>query len=400
MDKKELLKRWALAYTEQSLFYVPWKNNKEGFIHIDNRFVHSVALGGVFTLDGKLIAKVDFSKNSVFHMSLKRGTYIYKEAISHPDYELSNDVIFKIESYKTTRIVLKRKSTESYFKRTYEKIDPTLYYPVTPSEPYSIYEFEHYNYFSWVLRQYSLEDDSLIRTIYDVRSRNKIYPSESSSITSSNSIAPHNYFFKAIDRFYYGEKINQFEFEYDFEDEIKSTSPIWGYRELGNTVVRQAWSGNHISCNSIANVTTEKASWIKDISADEIFNIYKFIIDNKVPPSSTNTKFYRRTYTIWIYNNQYYADGSECDYQGFNILLHIYYRKTDVTMTYPEDMLLDSDSNYSEDYIIENNITDISKYFHDATLEGHNSHLNMHTGSFINQELLDIINNSESGGET
>ena len=25
MDKKELLKRWALAYTEPSLFYVPWK---------------------------------------------------------------------------------------------------------------------------------------------------------------------------------------------------------------------------------------------------------------------------------------------------------------------------------------------------------------------------------------
>ena len=400
MDKKELLKRWALAYTEPSLFYIPWRNNKEGFVYIDTGDYHLVALGGIFTLEGKLIAKVDFNKNSVFYMSLKRGTYIYKEAISPANYELSNDVIFKIESNKTTRIVLKRKSTESYFKRTYEKIDPTLYYPVTPSEPYSIYEFEHYNYFSWVLRQYSLEDDSLIRTIYDVRERNKIYPSESSSITSSNSIAPHNYFFKAIDRFYYGEKINQFEFEYDFEDEIKSTSPIWGYRELGNTVVRQAWSGNHISCNSIANVTTEKASWIKNISADEIFNIYKFIIDNQVPPSSTDTKSYCRTYTIWIYNNQYYADGSECGYQGFNILLHIYYRKTDVTMTYPEDMLLDSDSNYSEDYIIENNTTDISKYFHDATLEGHNSHLNMHTGSFINQELLDIINNSETGGES
>ena len=29
MDKKELLKRWALAYTEPSLFYVPWRENKE-----------------------------------------------------------------------------------------------------------------------------------------------------------------------------------------------------------------------------------------------------------------------------------------------------------------------------------------------------------------------------------
>ena len=29
MDKKELLKRWALAYTEPTLFYVPWRENKE-----------------------------------------------------------------------------------------------------------------------------------------------------------------------------------------------------------------------------------------------------------------------------------------------------------------------------------------------------------------------------------
>lgn len=31
MDKKELLKRWALAYTEPSLFYVPWKRHKSNY---------------------------------------------------------------------------------------------------------------------------------------------------------------------------------------------------------------------------------------------------------------------------------------------------------------------------------------------------------------------------------
>ena len=37
MDKKELLKRWALAYTEPSLFYVPWKGKDiEGFLSIKN----------------------------------------------------------------------------------------------------------------------------------------------------------------------------------------------------------------------------------------------------------------------------------------------------------------------------------------------------------------------------
>lgn len=31
MDKKELLKRWVLAYTEPSLFYIPWKKLKETY---------------------------------------------------------------------------------------------------------------------------------------------------------------------------------------------------------------------------------------------------------------------------------------------------------------------------------------------------------------------------------
>ena len=34
MDKKELLKRWALAYTEPSLFYVPWNENNDEYFTV------------------------------------------------------------------------------------------------------------------------------------------------------------------------------------------------------------------------------------------------------------------------------------------------------------------------------------------------------------------------------
>ena len=398
MDKKELLKRWALAYTEPSLFYIPWKNDKEGRISINSgSSYYTTIIGGIFTLDGKLIAKVDFKTSYLFQMNLKKGTYIYKEAVSPEDCELSNDVVVEIESNKTTYVVLTHKSTSSYFKRSYEKINPELYYPITPSEPYNQYELEHYNYFDWVLRQYSVEDDSLIRTIYYIKNRNNISPSTRYSY--SNAISHHNYFFKAVN---YGNIINQFEFEYDFEDEIQSTSPIWNDRELGITTVKQAWTGNHISCALQGNVTDERASWIENLSAEEIFNIYKFIIDNQILPSSTNAKLYYRVYTIWIYNNQYYANGAECGYNGFSINLLIYYRQTDVIATYPEEMLLNDNSDYSEDYIIKNNTTDTSKYFHNGSLNIglYNQRLSLHTGAFVNQELLDIINNSESGGES
>ena len=408
MDKKELLKRWALAYTEPSLFYVPWKKKeKEGYLRIVCSSIASydesnTIIGGIFDLNGKLISKVTFPNSHWFENCLMEGTYVYKEAVSPKSYELSDDIIFTVHREKTTVIRLNHTTRISYFKRTYEKIDPTLYYPVTPSEPYSIYEFEHYAYFDWVLRQYKSNDGELLRTIYNVKNSNYIHPSKRYSY--SNSISQHSYFFKAIDEIYNGQKRNRIEFEYDFEDDIQSQHPIWNDRDFGNSTVKQAWSGKHISCSveSIAN-NSDKALWINSVTAEEILNIYKFIVDNQIPPSSTSTKAYYWMYNIWVYNGQYYGSGAECEYKGFPIPLIIYYRQTDLAQIYPEEMLLSENTDFSADYIIKNNVDDLSKYFNNAFLYVHSNtkDLCMYPDSvIINQELLDIINNSESGGES
>lgn len=411
MDRKELLKRWMLGYIEPSLFYVPWKkNNKEGYIRIDcghflNGYESNAIIGGIFDLNGKLISKVTFPNGRSFGKYLKKGIYVYKEAVSPKAHELSDEIVFTINSEKVTVIELNHKSRQSIFKRTYEKIDPTLYYPITPSEPYSTYEFEHYNYFDWVLRQYSVADDRLLRTIYNVEHSNNITPSKRYPYSNSNFIAHHNYFFKAIDELYDGQKRNRIEFEYDFEDEIQTNSQTWNDRDLGYSAVKQSWRGKHISCSveSSAN-NSDKALWINNSTAEEILNIYKFIVDNQIPPSSTSTKLYNHRYDIWVYNDQYYGSGAECEYKGFTVPLLVYYRQTDLTQKYPEEMLLSESTDFSEDYVIENNVDDLSKYFNNASLTvgGYNNDtLHMYPDSvIINQELLDIINNSESGGET
>ena len=104
MDKKELLKRWALAYTEPSLFYVPWRKRKlyikycvkiyfkiktgvdsEGnptYRNLSNIEKASTIMG-IFDPDGTLIYCSAYRRNGVLRnnyshqvsLSLAPGTY-------------------------------------------------------------------------------------------------------------------------------------------------------------------------------------------------------------------------------------------------------------------------------------------------------------------------------------
>ena len=117
-----------MAYTEPSLFYVPWKKTKEIEVWISNSFYadnsyHKIDhsnIGGIFTPDGKLISKVTFNTTShhgLFIISLKQGTYIYKEAISPNACELSNDVIFTITNHDYPRkfINIQHHTNQSFY---------------------------------------------------------------------------------------------------------------------------------------------------------------------------------------------------------------------------------------------------------------------------------------------
>ena len=121
MDKKELLKRWALAYTEPSLFYVPWK--KEPSMYVVRFIRYSTIVGVSYGLvdsgieyrstDTPLFYVYDSQGNYYdniggkhqeeyplhsMSMNLPNGTYYYKEMKSLIGCKLIKDVIcFKIQ---------------------------------------------------------------------------------------------------------------------------------------------------------------------------------------------------------------------------------------------------------------------------------------------------------------
>lgn len=121
MDKKELLKRWVLAYTEPSLFYIPWK--KEPSMYVVRFIRYSTIVGVRYGLvDSGIESQVygsplfyvydsqgNYYDNSggkhqeefplqSMAMNLPNGTYYYKEMKSLIGCKLIKDVIcFKIQ---------------------------------------------------------------------------------------------------------------------------------------------------------------------------------------------------------------------------------------------------------------------------------------------------------------
>lgn len=391
MDKKELLKRWALAYIEPSLFYVPWRNNKEG--HITIKSDQFPIIGGIFTFEGKLITKVEI-KTSIdgwFQMNIKKGTYIYKEAVSPVGCELSDDVIFTVNSGENTYINLKHNSTRSYYTRQYKMI------AAYSRDPISTYR--HYGYYNWVLQQIN-ESGQLIRTINDMSESANEVPS--TIYPYSNNISNHDYYLRLLNQSFPNTQIKRWriEFEWYVDNNIISSKPNWNDRDLGFTTVRQSWTGKHMSflfeCD---DDEVKKKEWISTATFSKIYALYEFIVDNKVPPSIINSKLRYEKYDIWAYENQYYSSGAECGYNGIPLVVYLFTGQTDVTYTYPEEMLLSENVKFSEKYFIRNNMSDISKYFHKATLgvSADGTRLTVTPDSCINQTLLEII---ETGGET
>lgn len=83
MDKKELLKRWSLAYTEPSLFYIPWRKLKETYTVEFRRYanvqVKYSSLANYYMID----KEVPYSANAEYYILDKNGNYYDSIGISH-----------------------------------------------------------------------------------------------------------------------------------------------------------------------------------------------------------------------------------------------------------------------------------------------------------------------------
>lgn len=130
MDKKELLKRWALAYTEPSLFYVPCRKpntmcnilfhhhapmknrdsatyyytgeNTDSIVYASPIFAIYDSQGNYYTKDGEKV-KGDIYILNHNNIHLPKGNYYYKEMRSLIGCKLNYDVIpFSVKEENTT----------------------------------------------------------------------------------------------------------------------------------------------------------------------------------------------------------------------------------------------------------------------------------------------------------
>lgn len=423
MDKKELLKRWALAYTEPSLFYIPWRENKEIYVRILNmygdddawRYVKSNEIvGGIFSPDGKLVTKVTF--DGTFYTYLKPGTYIYKEAVSPIAHELADDVIFTIsrsDSWKNVNIP--HRTTQSFYSASYVKNENMN---ITSSDGMIIYD--NYNI---IVRHYALKDGQglhslvldnnqpLIREIMHNENNDYYRYSDTNFMLRETEIREYD-----MSQNYGPWRYSNLYFGYYVQE--PTSSIVWWINSQTNSMdsVENRLEGRYLLFDtetyvSVSDNPTAKEQWILTVTKERLIDIYDFITNNEVKGRYiSGNGYYLYRYTVYIdESGNYYKE-----YNGdrFGITVDVYGKRT-IGLALPRSVTLQESEKISENVLEKSNLVltnymdNTEKYFHGITetdlldKAGQSSqYARILTKPQVNQELLDIINNSESGGES
>lgn len=422
MDKKELLKRWTLAYTEPSLFYIPWRENKEIYVRISNtygdndawRYVKSNEIGGIFSPDGKLVTKVTF--DGTFYTYLKPGTYIYKEAVSPIAHELADDVIFTIsrsDSWKNVNIP--HRTTQSFYSASYVKNENMN---ITSSDGMIIYD--NYNI---IVRHYALKDGQglhslvldnnqpLIREIMHNENDDYYRYSDTNFMLRETEIREYD-----MSQNYGPWRYSNLYFGYYVQE--PTSSIVWWINSQTNSMdsVENRLEGRYLLFDtetyvSVSDNPTAKEQWILTVTKERLIDIYDFITNNEVKGRYiSGNGYYLYRYTVYIdESGNYYKE-----YNGdrFGITVDVYGKRT-IGLALPRSVTLQESEKISENVLEKSNLVltnymdNTEKYFHGITetdlldKAGQSSqYARILTKPQVNQELLDIINNSESGGES
>lgn len=423
MDKKECLKRMVFAYGKPTLFYIPWRENKEIYVRILNmygdddawRYVKSNEIvGGIFSPDGKLVTKVTF--DGTFYTYLKPGTYIYKEAVSPIAHELADDVIFTIsrsDSWKNVNIP--HRTTQSFYSASYVKNENMN---ITSSDGMIIYD--NYNI---IVRHYALKDGQglhslvldnnqpLIREIMHNENDDYYRYSDTNFMLRETEIREYD-----MSQNYGPWRYSNLYFGYYVQE--PTSSIVWWINSQTNSMdsVENRLEGRYLLFDtetyvSVSDNPTAKEQWILTVTKERLIDIYDFITNNEVKGRYiSGNGYYLYRYTVYIdESGNYYKE-----YNGdrFGITVDVYGKRT-IGLALPRSVTLQESEKISENVLEKSNLVltnymdNTEKYFHGITetdlldKAGQSSqYARILTKPQVNQELLDIINNSESGGET
>lgn len=472
MDIKETLTRWARAYMEPSLFYVPAKKNKPPIVEVDiiirftesffyendtveaevyimNGYRTSSIVGAIFTTDGKFVEYVSVDTETYapeYKTKLKKGTYIFKEAVSPKGCLLADDTIFTVDHWE---VKIKHKRNGFKVGATLEESEDhkTDYKVAMDDERIEVitsdYEIrKRYNVF---YNFYSLYDNSLIRKIEDARFEkgeinHGLYKPNISDLGyilpfindgngtfilhTQNNEARFGRFgkFEYIESTKY-KKYSRNLITLSFLSESRSKTSYnssWGIKTdkkfyfQGGFSTGQVVIEDHIDYKYIDNLDPNDLDnlikFVRNLTEEQLMDIYQFAINNVTPKVTTTTvagKYRISIYSryVWIgEDGTYYSNAADADYyHSINVITvaSCYfgnsYLPTKIMFTESKNI---SDSDLLDDYgLIYGNDYKYQHYFlhdckDDTSIYFHGINGDSTYDDIINNPLIEIRNST------
>ena len=449
MDKKELLRRWTLGYVEPSLFYLPQRkptpmctvrlrfmemfyvNYTNGMwkYTVDLTDRAETIIGAIFSIDNKFVSYVTPNYTDVtFLTTLKKGTYIFKEAVSPKGCLLAEDTVFSVDNTYYQVIQIKHKRNGFVIKLTREESEDhnTDFRDILDDDRIDIIKSEitigkRHNIF---INYLSLYDNSVIRKIEDAYFfddyRGLIFGSDSvvwalsSSLPYENSenglslLHKQNQF---AERTYIYQYLEESEYELYrrtvanllfYNDDSAPCSAWWKADDI-NTDNLLYYNWNCHYSNGIIAVQgaitgrlyvddaelSEEEDFLVNLTEEKLKQIYEFAIKNCTQKHYHDSSVGNGiSYSVYVNGGNYYPEMNESTgYEGFFISVVILTTiwSSGPLIYIPVSLLLSDSKNISQNdlfdtkelvsngkafdynyrrFFITDYKTDISSYFH------------------------------------
>ena len=443
MDKKEFLKRMFLWYAEPRLAYIPWREKSQDievifinhFSGDNDRYTYDTnnVIGGIFSLDGKFIYKVDFSTTTFKKCKLKFGEYVYKEAVSPNAHALCGDISFTVskKDKPTKHIDIQHSATQSFYVASYVKNSNVN--TITDNGDTIIYDT-----YDIIVRQYALKDGQKYKNINSYNTREIKIEDDQPLIRefTSDGTLPNGFLYNTNCKNYLTKKTELWEDFYkrtfrrmtlQFGHFMKepTSEAVWTINSyvdnpdyINRLSVSEKLYGDYLYVLATEDTKnndselTNREKWMTNVTKQDLLDIYTFIKDSHMSgkEEKSNQGWVRTRYSVYVDNSgNYHTDCT--DDTMFGISAYIYYYTT-IAMLIPCSLAFRESKNAPEEEYkyfglnVTDYILDTEKYFHllsddyTPTTYGMTGQLlGIDPKPQVNQELLEIINNS-TGGET
>ena len=417
MDKKELLRRWTLGYVEPSLFYLPQKKPTpmctvrlqfmetfyaygmwESTAYLTNRA--ETIIGAIFSIDNKFVSYVTPNYTNVtFLTTLKKGKYVFKEAVSPKGCLLAEDTVFSVDNtYQTIQIKHKRNGFVIKLTREESEDHNTDFREIIDNDNVDIDILKsemtigkRHNIF---INYLSLYDNSIIRKIEDAWFFNDYFGGFSSGSgvplpyeNNENKLTLLHKQNQYAERTYIYQYLEERKYKYDSElyrhtvanllfynDKTASSCKVWWRRDINTeNLLLYDWKcdypngiirvGDYVTGRLYVNDVelSEHEDFLVNLTEEKLKQIYEFAIKNCKPKYFHNsTSGDGVSYSVYVSDGNYYPERNESTgYDGFFISVGKITTTWDISQSIifiPVKLLLSDSKNVSQNELFDTKI--------------------------------------------